>query len=95
MTITGETIDYLAGLSKLRLSPSERESAARELDVIIAYMDRLNELDTADMAPMSHVLPVRNVLRPDEISPSMCRDALLECAPRRDEEAFIVPKTVE
>ena len=66
-----------------------------ELEQILAYMDVLNGLDTADIEPMSHIFPLKNVLRPDEVVPSEDRAVLLANAPVPDEEAFLVPKTVE
>jgi aspartyl-tRNA(Asn)/glutamyl-tRNA(Gln) amidotransferase subunit C len=58
-------------------------------------MDILNNLDTERVEPMSHVFAVKNVFRPDEVEPSFDRSALLSGAPKRDEDAFVVPKTVE
>lgn len=58
-------------------------------------MDTLNTLDTSGVEPLSHVFPVKNVLREDEVRPSMDRGELLKNAPAADDEAFLVPKTVE
>ena len=66
-----------------------------ELEQILVYMDVLDGLDTSGVEPMSHVFPLKNVLRPDEVVPSGDRAALLANAPVPDEEAFLVPKTVE
>ena len=66
-----------------------------ELERILAYMDTLNQLDTKDVEPMSHVFPVKNVMRPDTVEPSADRAELLANAPVPDQEAFLVPKTVE
>ena len=68
---------------------------AGDLEGILAYMDTLNALDTSDVEPLSHVFPVKNVLREDEVQPSMDRGELLKNAPAADDEAFLVPKTVE
>ena len=70
-------------------------SMTGELEQIIAYMDTLNALDTSGVEPLSHVFPVKNVLREDEVQPSMDRGMLLKNAPAADDEAFLVPKTVE
>ena len=95
MNITPELIDYLSELSRLRLPEEEKAAMTVELERILAYMDTLNQLDTKDVEPMSHVFPVKNVMRPDTVEPSADRAELLANAPVPDQEAFLVPKTVE
>lgn len=95
MKITTEMVDYISTLSRLRLPLEEKEAMTAELEGIIGYMDRLNQLDTEGVEAMSHVFPVKNVTRPDVVEPSCDRSALLANAPVPDEEAFLVPKTVE
>ena len=95
MKITTEMVDYISVLSRLKLPQEEKEQMTGELEQIIAYMDTLNALDTSGVEPMSHVFPVKNVLREDEVKPSTPREALLRNAPVPDEEAFLVPKAVE
>lgn len=95
MKITDELVDYIAELSRLELEPEERHLIAQELDIIIGYMDSMGELDTSDIEAMSHVLQIKNVFRKDEVKPSTDRELLLKEAPERDDESFVVPKTVE
>ena len=95
MNITPELVDYLSELSRLRLPEEEKAAMTTELERILAYMDTLNQLDTKDVEPMSHVFPVKNVMRPDTVEPSADRAELLANAPVPDQEAFLVPKTVE
>lgn len=95
MKITEEMVDYVSILSRLKLPQEEKERMTGELEQILVYMDVLDGLDTSGVEPMSHVFPLKNVLRPDEIVPSGDRAALLANAPVPDEEAFLVPKTVE
>ena len=95
MKITTEMVDYISELSRLKLPQEEKERMTVELERIIAYMDTLNALDTSGVEPMSHVFPVKNVLREDEEVPSFDRSELLKNAPASDGEAFLVPKTVE
>ena len=95
MEITKEMVDYVSTLSRVTLDEAAKEKMQGELQQIIAYMDVLNTLDTEGVEPMSHVFPVKNVLREDEVEPSYPREALLRNAPVPDEEAFLVPKTVE
>lgn len=95
MNITAELVDYLAGLSRLEVQEGERQAMTAELERIVTYMEVLNRLDTQGVEPMSHVFPVKNVLREDEVSPSQDRAELLAGSPAPDGEAFLVPKTVE
>ena len=95
MEITHEMVDYVAALSRLRLDGEERERMQGELQQIIAYMDVLGGLDTEGVEPMSHVFPVKNVLRSDDVQPSSDRESLLRNSPAPDRDAFLVPKAVD
>ncbi len=95
MKITSELVDYISELSRLKLPEEEKEKVAGELERIIGYMDALNALDTTGVEPLSHVFPVKNVFREDEVRPSFDRAELLKCAPSADGETYLVPKTVE
>ena len=95
MKITTELVDYISQLSRLSLPEEEKEAMAAQLERIVAYMDLLSQLDTTGIEPMSHVFPVKNVLRPDVAEPSLDRVALLANAPARDGEMFLTPKSVE
>ena len=95
MKITEEMVDYVSILARLKLPQEEKTRMTGELEQILAHMDVLNGLDTADIEPMSHIFPLKNVLRPDEVVPSEDRAVLLANAPVPDEAAFLVPKTVE
>lgn len=95
MKITEEMVDYISVLARLKLPQEEKKRMTGELEQILAYMDVLDGLDTGGVEPMSHVFPLKNVLRSDEVVPSGDRAALLANAPVPDEEAFLVPKTVE
>lgn len=95
MKITEDMVDYVSLLARLKLPQEEKKRMTGELEQILAYMDVLDGLDTSDVEPMSHVFPLKNVLRSDEVVPSGDRAELLANAPVPDEEAFLVPKTVE
>ena len=95
MKITEEMVDYVSQLSRLRLPQEEKVRMTGELEQILVYMAVLEGLDTDGVEPMSHVIPLKNVLRADEVVPSEDRAALLSNAPAPDEAAFLVPKTVE
>lgn len=95
MTITDQTITYVAALAKLELGEGEREKAKQDLQQIIGYMDRLNELDTEGVEPMTHVFSQYNVFRDDEVRNGDDRASLLANAPKQKDGCFIVPVTVE
>ena len=94
MKITTEMAAHIAALSRLKLS-EEAGRMAGELEQILSYMDVLDGLDTSGAEPMSHIVPLKNVLREDETAPSMDRGELLKNAPAPDGGTFLVPKAVE
>lgn len=93
--ISDETIDYVGILSKLELSDVEKEQAKKDMGRMLDYIDMLNELDTSQVEPMSHVFPVHNVFREDVVTNEDERDAVLANAPEQKDGQFQVPKTVE
>lgn len=95
MTITDDTINYVAALAKLDLSSEEKEKAKKDLGSIIEYMEVMNELNTDNIEPMTHVFPIRNVFREDKVTNEPNRDILLSNAPVSKDGCFKVPKTVE
>ena len=95
MEITKDMVAYVAELSRLKLSDDEAETARKGLGEIIGYMDVLNNIDTEGVEPMSHAFAVKNVMRDDVVRPSHDRAELLKNAPKADDEAIIVPRTVE
>ena len=95
MTITDETITYVAALAKLSLTEAEREKAREDLSNILGYIDTMNELETDGVSPMSHVLSLRNVFREDVVTNEDARKSLLANAPAEKDGMFLVPKTVE
>ena len=95
MKIDTDMVDYIAHLSRLELQPGEKQAMTEELERIVAYMDVLDRLDTRGVEPMSHVFPVKNVLREDEAAPSQHRGELLAGSPGGDQEAFLAPRAVE
>ena len=64
--ISDETIEYVGILAKLELSEEEKEQAKADMGKMLDYIDKLNELDTSGVEPMSHVFPVNNVFRSEE-----------------------------
>jgi len=93
--ISDETIEYIGILAKLELSRAEQEAARKDMGSMLDYIDKMNELDTAGVEPMSHVFPMDNVFREDIVVNGDERDKILQNAPARKNGAFKVPKTVE
>lgn len=93
--ISDATIEYVGILAKLELSEEEKETAKRDMGRMLDYIDKLNELDTDGVEPMSHVFPVHNVFREDVVENGDVREVLLANGPECTDEAFVVPKTIE
>lgn len=93
--ITKADVEYVAGLAQLTLDEAAKERLVEELGAILTYMDKLNELDTSNIEPMMHVLEIKNVMREDEVTPSLGRDAALANAPKTDGEYFLVPRILD
>ena len=92
--ISDETIDYVGILAKLELSGEEKEQAKKDMGRMLDYIDQLNELDTSGVEPMSHVFPVNNVFREDEVTNGDGHVETLSNAPVRKDDTFVVPKTI-
>ena len=93
--ISDETIEYVGILAKLELSDEEKEQAKHDIGRMLDYVDKLNELDTSGIEPLSHVFPVNNVFREDVVTNGDERAKILANAPEKKDGAFKVPKTVE
>ena len=93
--ISDETIVYVGILAKLELSDEEKEQAKKDMGSMLDYIDKLNELDTTGVEPMSHVFPVNNVFREDVVTNGDDRDNILANAPEEKDGAFVVPKTFD
>ena len=95
MKITRREVEHVARLARLGLSDEEMERMRAQLAAILTYIDKLNQLDTREVKPTSHVIPMTNVLREDVVSPSLSQDQALANAPDRHEVFFRVPRIIE
>ena len=95
MALTKKDVEYVARLARLELSADEVETYTGQLGAILEYAEMLNQLDTDSVEPTTHVLPLNNVLRRDEVVPSMDRDKILENAPDKAKGCFRVPRILE
>lgn len=93
--ITLAEVEHVARLARLDLSPEEKERVRSQLDTILAYIDKLRQLDTENVEPTSHAVPIVNVMRDDEVRPCFPLVDMLANAPDRDGDLFRVPKIIE
>lgn len=92
--ISDETIEYVGILAKLELNDEEKEQAKKDMGEMLDYIDKLNELDTTGVEPMSHVFPVQNVFREDVVTNGDGSKETLSNAPEKKDGGFKVPKTI-
>jgi aspartyl-tRNA(Asn)/glutamyl-tRNA(Gln) amidotransferase subunit C len=93
---TGEIdVKYVAHLARLALTPDEEKKLSAQLGSILGYIEKLRELDVANVEPTAHAVPLVNVTRADEIRPSLPHDEALRNAPKKSGGLFVVPKIVE
>ena len=95
MKITRKEVEHVALLARLQLDEAEITTFTGQMDAILAYADKLNELDTAGIVPTSHAVPMENAFRPDEVCPSIGVENALGNAPGRVADFFRVPKVIE
>ncbi len=94
MTLTPETVIHIAQLARLSLNTAEVALFTRQLNDILVYVAKLNELDTSGVPPMAHVLDLSNAFRPDAVAPGLAADQALANAPEQQRQAFVVPKII-
>lgn len=88
-------VERIAHLARLSLPEREQEKFSLQLDSIFAYVEKLNELDTAGVEPTSHILDLGNVMREDKQNPSLSREEALRNAPENTGEFYKVPRIIE
>jgi len=94
MKIDLQEIYQVARLARLKITEEEAERLMAQLNRILTYMDKLNELDTTGIEPMAHALPLTNAFRVDEVKPSLPPEEALANAPQGRDEFFTVPKVL-
>jgi len=95
MKITEETVDRIAELSKLEFSAAEKTAVAGDMNKILAFMEKLNELDTEGVEPLIYMTDEVNALRKDEVKQEITHEEALKNAPKKDSDYFRVPKVLE
>jgi aspartyl-tRNA(Asn)/glutamyl-tRNA(Gln) amidotransferase subunit C len=95
MKISAEEVERVALLARLKLTAEEKSQLILQLDAILEYMDKLNQLDTAEVEPFTHATETTSALREDAVTNQPNPEALLANAPDRDGTFFKVPKIIE
>jgi aspartyl-tRNA(Asn)/glutamyl-tRNA(Gln) amidotransferase subunit C len=88
-------VKYVAHLARLALSPEEEMKLGGQLGNILAYIEKLKELDVSNVEPTAHAVPMVNVMRPDETQPSLPHEEAMRNAPAQANGLFMAPKIVE
>ena len=94
MSVTIKDVEHVAALARLSFSEEEKQKLTAQLNDILRYMEQLNQLDTSNVEPLSHVIELKNVFREDVLRPSLPREEALKNAPAKTEEFFKVPKVI-
>jgi aspartyl-tRNA(Asn)/glutamyl-tRNA(Gln) amidotransferase subunit C len=93
--IEDKDVEHVARLARLHLSEEERGRMRAQLTAILRYIDKLKELSVEGVEPTAHAVPLVNVMREDEVQPSLDRDAMMANAPDRAGDFFRVPRIIE
>ena len=94
MAVTRKDVEHIAELARLKFADAEIDSYTDQLNEILNYMEKLNELDTENIEPLSHPVEGNNVFREDKTIPSISTEEALKNAPEKDERFFKVPKII-
>lgn len=94
MKISRKEVEHVAHLARLHLSEDELEKMTAQLDTILSYVDKLEELDTRDVSPTTHAFSVCNAFREDEVHPSLPTEEALSCSARHNGAMFQVPRII-
>jgi aspartyl-tRNA(Asn)/glutamyl-tRNA(Gln) amidotransferase subunit C len=94
MEVNDEMVDQLSHLARLTFEPQEKEEIKKDLQKMVSFIEKLNELDTTGVKPLLFMTDEVNVLREDEVKGSITREEGLLNAPARDEQFFKVPKVI-
>jgi len=95
MMVSEKDVRYVAVLARISISPGEQRELVAELNKILAYFKKLEEVDTTGVLPTAHVLAVKNRFRPDLVKPSLPREKALKNAQSVKEGSFMVPQIIE
>lgn len=95
MKISKDEVGHVADIAWINIAEKEKVEISEKLSTILSYMQKLEELDTDNVAPMAHMAPVTNVLREDCILESLCAEDVFRNAPDKEKGFFKVPRIIE
>ena len=95
MGVTRKDVQKVADLARLKLDEEEMDEMTSQLNDILDYFEKLQELDTEDVEPLSHVLPLKNISREDKVEPSLTQEEALKNAPEKGRGHFKVPRVID
>ncbi|NBC25488.1 MAG: Asp-tRNA(Asn)/Glu-tRNA(Gln) amidotransferase subunit GatC [Bacteroidetes bacterium] len=95
MSVTKEDVQYMAHLARLQLEDEQAEGLKQDMNKILGYIDKLEQLDTSDVEPLEHVTDQPTNLRKDEAKEPISHDDALKNAPDADSDYFRVPRVIE
>ena len=94
MSVTIKDVEHIAELARLEFNENEKQKLTHELNEILNYVKKLDELDTSNVEPLSHVIELNNVFRDDVVQPSISPEEALKNAPAKKDTFFRVPKVI-
>jgi aspartyl-tRNA(Asn)/glutamyl-tRNA(Gln) amidotransferase subunit C len=94
MKISRAEVEHVAHLARLHLTEGELQKMTKQLDTILSYVQKLEELNTEGLPPTTHALAVSNAFRQDEVRASLSQQESLACSPQHTEELFQVPRVI-
>ncbi|MCF6178835.1 MAG: Asp-tRNA(Asn)/Glu-tRNA(Gln) amidotransferase subunit GatC [Geopsychrobacter sp.] len=95
MKITRKEVEHVARLSRLALTPAEIDGLTGQMDQLLGYVEKLDELNTDSIMPTAHAVPMENAFRVDEVKSTIGLERALQNAPLSEEGFFLVPKVIE
>lgn len=95
MRLSKQEVEHVAWLARLELSEQENDRLTGHLNQIMAHFEDLQKLDTSDVEPTSHSIPMKNVFREDKVGPSFTQEEAVSNAPEEKDFYFVVPQVVE
>lgn len=95
MKVTEKDLETVASLSRLKIREEEKSTSLKDLNAIVTYVEKLQQIDTFSVEPTTYARPMQNVFRDDIVKPSLDRDLALSNAPEQDDGYFRVPRVLE
>lgn len=90
-----KTVDEIAHLARLEFANEEKDRILNDMNRMLAFVDKLNELDTTNVDPLIYMTEERSIMREDEIKVTVTQDEALKNAPKKDSDYFKVPKVID